>query len=274
MKLESKGCKNPVMHFLGREHDIQAIMSILHENKELGRKNTLWIYGMGGMGKTQLCRYLYFELRKEYSFIGWITYQDNFMYSLVRSIQNIDKTGELEKDYSNAILYLNKLEGRVVLFIDNYDTKDNYLYDIEQLQCDMIITSRGVNPDTFCGYRLDFLSLTDCKRLFRTFYTIEESTSMNEIIHKAGYLTLAVELVAKTGQKLGISLVEFLKKLEEKGFDIGTVITSNWDNSGKRLNVALAKHFGIVFDLTDIKTDVESVYILNNMCLLPYLGVS
>lgn len=138
----------------------------------------------------------------------------------------------------------------------------------------MIVTSRNKNPDTFNGYQLDFLDFKDCKRLFQTFYTLEDNFIMNEIIHKTGYLALAVELVAKTGQKLGLSLQEYYVKLEKKGFDIRTVVKSNWDNNGEKLNTALSKHFGIVFDLTALKSNLEAIYILKNFSVLPYLGVS
>lgn len=229
---------------------------------------------MGGMGKTQLCRKLYYELKSQYEYIGWIAYQGNFKLSLVSSIKKLDQTGDLEQEYKNAISYINSLGKRLLLFIDNYDTINDCIDDIEAMQCHVIVTSRTKNPDTFNEYQLDFLDFKACKSLFQTFYTLEDNMIMNEIIHKTGYLALAVELVAKTGQKLGLSLQEYYAKLEEKGFDIRTVVKSNWDNNGEKLNTALSKHFGIVFDLTSLKSNFEAIYILKNFSVLPYLGVS
>lgn len=48
---------------------------------------------MGGMGKTQLCRKLYYELKSQYEYIGWIAYQGNFKLSLVSSIKKLIKQG-------------------------------------------------------------------------------------------------------------------------------------------------------------------------------------
>lgn len=252
------GCKNPVRHFLGRENDIDSIKKILEQDE----KTALWIYGMGGMGKTQLCRKLYFELKSKYEYIGWISYQGNLKHSLVNSINKLDKTGDLEQEYKNTISYINSFGKQLILFIDNYDTTNDYIDDIEAMQCHVIVTSRNKNPDTFTGYPLDFLDFKDCKTLFQTFYTLENNIIMNEIIHKTGYLALAVELVAKTGQKLGLSLQEYFFKLEEKGFDIRTVVKSNWDNNGEKLNTALSKHFVIVFDLTSLKSNLGgNIYI-------------
>lgn len=268
------GSKNPVNHYLGRDDDIKAVISILQHNKEIGKKNTVWIHGMGGIGKTQFCRQLYISLKSKYSYIGWITFQDDFKQSLVGGLNDIEKTGDLGADYANALNYLNQFGSQLLLFIDNYDNPDNSIGDIERLQCDLIITSRRVNPDTFVGYRMKFFTLTDCKELFRQFYTIEDNFSMNEIIHKTGYLPLAVELIAKTGQKLGICLNEYLELLNQRGFDLNTVVNSNWDNKGDGINQALSKHFGIVFDLTRINRNPEAIYILKNMALFPYLGAS
>ena len=47
--------------------------------------------------------------------------------------------------------------------------------------------------------------------------------------------------------------------------DIRTVVKSNWDNNGEKLNTALSKHFSIVFDLTALKSNLEAIYIF---CLL------
>lgn len=267
------GCKNPVKHFLGRQDDLDAIDKLMIEDAINDEKTSLWIYSMGGMGKTQLCRKLYYLLKSKYSYIGWIAYQGDFKQSLVNSISDLERVGDLEKDYKKAVRYLNDLGRRLIIFIDNYDVKNDCLGDIEALQCHVIVTSRNKNPDTFTGYELGFLAFKDCKTLFKKFYTLEDNIVMNEIIHRTGYLALAVELVAKTGQKAGWTLQEYYSKLDKNGFDIQTVIQSNWDNNGEKLNAALSRHFGIVFDLTSFKTDPKAMYILKNFSILPYLGV-
>ncbi len=270
----TRGCKNVVKHFLGREDDINSILQILNLDFKDNQKSSIWIYGMGGMGKTQLCRKLYSIVQQQYPYVGWITNIGNFKESLVNSINIHKDTVDLEKEYLEILKFLNSLGKQLIVFIDNYDVYENYLEDIERLQCNVIITSRNKSPDTFTGYKLGFLSFSNCKKLFRYFYTLEDNMIMNEIIHKTGYLALAVELVAKTGQKMALPLKEYYEKLVEKGFDIKTIIQSNWDNNGDNLNVELSKHFGIVFDLASLKENAEAIYILKNFSVLPYLGVT
>lgn len=268
------GCKGEVKHFKGREHEIKEIIEIMKTDKVNNRKTFLWMYGMGGLGKTQLCRKINSIVQSQYSYIGWIVYQDDFKHSLVNSMNVWEKTDDLDKEYEKSVKYINSLGRQLILFIDNYDAMDSYIGDIESLQCHVVVTSRNKNPDTFLGYKLGFLDFSACKELFCYFYTLEDNMIINEIIHRTGYLSLAVELVAKTGQKLGITLENYYLRLKEKGFDLSTIVQSNWDNNGEKLNVELSRHFSIVFDLTTLGKNIEAMYILKNFSILPYLGVS
>lgn len=270
----TKNHKKEVKHFAGREKEIQDIIEIMRSARLDHDKTFLWIYGMGGLGKTQLCRKISSTIDKEYTYIGWIDYQGSFKQSLVNCLNVWEKSDDLDKEYDRALRYINSLGNQLLLFIDNYDTADSCLDDIESLPCHVVVTSRSKNPDTFSGYKLGFLDFSACKKLFCHFYTLENNIIINEIIHKTGYLSLAVELVAKTGQKLGLTLEEYYLKLEEKGFDIGTIVQSNWDNMGEKLNIELSKHFSIVFDLTTLRENEEAMYILKNFSLLPYLGIT
>lgn len=270
----TKGCKGEVKHFKGRGYEIKEIIEIIEKDKVNNRKTFLWMYGMGGLGKTQLCRKINSIVQSQYSYVGWIVYQDDFKHSLVNSMNVWDKTDDLNKEYEKSVRYINSLGRQLLLFIDNYDAVDSYIGDVESLQCHVVVTSRNKNPDTFSGYKLGFLDFAACKELFCHFYTLEDNMIINEIIHRTGYLSLAVELVAKTGQKLGMTLENYYLKLEEKGFDLSTIVQSNWDNNGKKLNVELSRHFSIVFDLMALGKNIEAMYILKNFSILPYLGVS
>ena len=134
------------------------------------------------------------------------------------------------------------------------------------------MTSRDKSPDTFIEKQLGFLSLTDCKKLFYSYYKRKKDDSVNEVIHRAGYLTLAVELLAKTAKSIDISVQELLKKLIEKSFDLKTAVETNWDNDEAAQNKAVSVQFGIVFSFSGIVEDKEKLYILKNMAILPYLA--
>ena len=271
------GPPKPVVHFCGRESEIRDIEIItdkyLHDRDRLA----LWVYGMGGLGKTQLCRKIYLRFRERFSYIGWIPYQGDFRASLTEALYWPGKNEKqnLEKRYREALKYLQQLGSKALLFIDNYNNPEDCMADIERLSCNVIISSRSKNPDVFLGYELDFLNLKENKKIFCNFYTIreEENEILNEIIHLAGYLTIAVELLAKTARKQNLTMLELYGILQSKSFDIHTVIQSNWDNQGKELQEELTKHFEIIFDLTSIRLDVQKLQILQNFSILPYLSI-
>ncbi len=271
----SLGTKSAVKHFVGRNQDIKSITNIFYNNKHNREKISLWIYSMGGMGKTQLCRKLFHEFNGKTKYIGWVTCTGDFKTSLLNSIHLKTTTKNADKAYRQCLDHINRLGKNLVLFIDNLDVLDQGLNDIELLKCHVIVSSRNKNPDTFTSYELGKIPFRSCKALFQEFYKIDfDNYYMNEIIHKTGYLTLAIELLAKTGQKMGIKLETFYNKLAKKGFDIKTVIESNWDNSGERLNLEISKHFEKVFDLSQVTKNAESIYILSNISLFPYLSIN
>lgn len=269
----SIGTKNTVKHFIGRASDLRKIKRIIHKEKQNHQKVSLWIYCMGGMGKTQLCRKLYWDFHNQTCYIAWVTCNGDFKTSLVNSFVLKSSGDNLDESYKKIISTINEKGEDLILFVDNFDPKDKCLKDIESLKCNVVISSRYKNPDTFSGYMLGPIPFKFCKSLFKKFYKIEDNIYMNEIIHKTGYLTLAIELLAKTGQKNGWKLEQLYNKLEEKEFDIKTVINSNWDNCGERLNDEISKHFEKVFDLSIYNDDKQAMYILKNMSLFPYLSI-
>lgn len=273
----SRGCKKQVNHFCGRDEEIETIKEIFKKNLQSKERTDLWIYGMGGLGKTQLSRKLYSVAKNMFSYIGWVSCQENFEYALATNIK-IDNIGTkepqtLKERYQSVIEYLNSLGREAILFVDNFNDNLEYVEELEKLLCNVVVTSRSKNSDMFLGYKLSFMKLNDCKKIFKTFYTIEDNEIMNEIIHMAGYLTLAVELLAKTAQKIGMGLQKFYEVLKKKEFDIQSVVQSNWDNDGEKLNAALSKHFMILFNLSDLQNSVQAMYIIKNFSILPYLSV-
>lgn len=267
-----KGCKKAVTYFVGREKDIVEINRIVERTIEQKDRISIWIYGIGGMGKTQLCRKVYKELNGTISYIGWVEYENDLRTSLVNSFRFIDRKGNLQEQYEFVIDYLNSLGKDAILFIDNYDGKFNN--ELEKLRCHIILSSRVKNSDMFDGYKVGALEFSECKTLFKYFYKIEDNEIINEIIHMTGYLTLAIELVAKIGQKRKLRLEKYYEELKEKGFNIKTIVKSNWDNTGEELNVALSQHFSILFDIALIQNDLSAMYILQNFSVLPYLGIN
>ena len=259
--------KKAVQYFVGRIDELNDIKTQL----ELDTPQAIWIHGMGGLGKTQLCRKLFYDLDGKFPFLGCLTFDGNFKQSIVSQVACKKDTSDLECAYQDTLKFINRHRAGLVLFIDNVTKGSLDAEELKKLHCHVIVTSRDAAPDTFSEKALGFLSLSECKKLFYSYYKKKKDDSVNEVIHRAGYLTLAVELLAKTARNIDISTAELLAKLIDKSFDLKTVVETNWDNDEAAQNKAVSVQFGIVFSFSGIKDD-DKIYVLKNMAILPYLA--
>ena len=90
---------------LYREQELKYLMNLIHNEK----RPNLFLYGMGGTGKTSLARLLYFQLKNEYDCHGWINYSGDIKHSMISSlafdIYDNDATLENDMEKKWQILY-------------------------------------------------------------------------------------------------------------------------------------------------------------------------
>jgi len=260
--------KRAVQHFIGRTDELNEIRMRL----DSGYPQAIWIHGMGGLGKTQLCRKLFYDLESRFPYLGWVTVDRDFKQSIVNQVVCEKDESDMEQAYQDTLKFIDARGTNLVLFVDNVDRSGLHCEELEKLNCHVVVTSRDKAPDTFTEKALGFLSLSACKDLFYSYYKKKKDDFVNEVIHRAGYLTLAVELLAKTARNIDISVAELLAKLIDKSFDLKTVVDTNWDNDEAAQNKAVSAQFGIVFSFSGVKSDDDKIYILKNMAILPYLA--
>ena len=128
---------------IGREFDLEAI-----EDK-LVQYNVVYIQSMGGIGKTELAKGLYFKYYNNTNLkLTWITYNDNFMESLIKAFikdqqHDNSQNNDINRFYS-IVKQLLHYKDELIVFIDNFDkTNDKYFkYFIENISSKIIVTSR------------------------------------------------------------------------------------------------------------------------------------
>jgi len=260
--------KKAVQYFVGRIDELNDIKTQL----ELDTPQAIWIHGMGGLGKTQLCRKLFYDLDGQFPFMGWVVFDGDFKHSIVRQVICEKDESDMEQAYRDTLEYINRNRTGLVLFIDNVTKEGLDTEELKKLNCHVIVTSRDSAPDTFTEKALGFLSLSECKKLFYSYYKKKKDDLVNEVIHRAGYLTLAVELLAKTARNIDISIAELQAKLIDKSFDLKTVVDTNWDNDEAAQNKAVSDQFRIVFSFSGLMDSPDKLYVLKNMSVLPYLA--
>ena len=263
----------PTSHFMGRERELAH----LRTNAEEGRKSIL-VSGMGGIGKTHICRQLFKEyherhLRKEslpFQHIGYIQYDGNMDSSLVSCLiypKPTDQAAQVEAAWHELALLADK---GLLLFVDNVSSSiggDPSLQKLCSLPSPVILTSRLKYFDSqnaFELYPIDSLPLEECRKLYLkiTGDTPDHQQALDEILDiRAARHTLTVELLARTAASNEWGIPTLLDKLKSNGFRIP------YEDGDQ--TVALMDAYEKLFILSALN-DAE-INILEAFSLFPYL---
>jgi tetratricopeptide (TPR) repeat protein len=253
---------------VGRGEEIQEIIKKLSPNKP-----TLLLNGIGGVGKTELCRKFYHDNIDRYDYVGWIDYRGNLKDSFTTQFDFLEvQEANINADeyYKQIIHTLSSLPKNTLLIVDDItNEKDDGIIILRSLPFNVICTSR-LRIEIFEIVTTDFLSEDKCKELFKEYYKgKDEEAELGEIIMLAGRHTLTVELLAKTAANAHIKLEELLTLLKEKGFNLSEAIKEKvgiqWHNEVDE-NL-LFEHLQKVFNISGISKEEENILI--NLSILP-----
>ena len=171
----------------GRENELQEVKNMLLQNGKI-----VIVNGIGGIGKTTLCKYLFKHSKelfgKQYDHIAWVRYQNNIESSFINSFRRLnipflDSDSNKEK-FERIIYELNQFGDRLLIFIDNVDRirkQDRGLVNLLQLKSHIIITSRMKIYDEDFLYPLGFLEGEACKEIFLKYYRYDYEKRQKEI---------------------------------------------------------------------------------------------
>jgi tetratricopeptide (TPR) repeat protein len=262
------------VELLGRDKDLSEVGRLLKNSRQL-----LLVNGLGGVGKTELCRAFFRDYEKEYAFLGWVDYVGSIKETFVTRLTGIPGIGSggqesLEQRFNRIMSYLYGLGEDSLLVIDNLDNPlDEDLSKILSLRCRVLVSSR-LKIEGFLCYDLDFLTPAACTELFYRFYRGErDDVNLSKIIELAGYHTLTVELLARTAWNSASTLADFLHLLEEKGFNLNDVIPERCETmwSDNKESRRFFDHLLKVFALANLTE--EEIAILTSLSLLPALYI-
>ncbi len=272
----------PVSYFVGREQELKE----LRQRVEQGQKSIL-VSGMGGIGKTHICRKLFEEYslkhkNKEmipFEHIGYIEYNGDMGSSLVECL----KYKEQEKAEQNLEAAWRELEylasdGKLLLFVDNVNVsirQDPGLKHLNSLPGAILLTSRRTSfSKEFEPYRIGFLTTEECKEIYENIRFEKRGQKVKEgevsdleyiIEHLAARHTLTVELLAHLAQTKDWTVKRLKEELEEKGFQL------EYENEEEEL-INIQKSYEILYNLSELTEEEKNV--LEAFSVFPYLPLS
>jgi hypothetical protein len=104
------------------------------------------VNGLGGIGKTEVCRRYWWQHYGDFSHLGWINYRDGLKESFFNRITALPAAPNetVEEHFSRAVDFLANLPDHNTLFIvDNIDNlNDPGLAELRRLPLKVIATTR------------------------------------------------------------------------------------------------------------------------------------
>ncbi len=271
----------PVSYFTGRETELQE----LRQRVEEGRKSVL-VSGMGGIGKTHICRKLFEEYlnkhargeHESFRHIGYIEYNGD-MDSSLQNCLKFKQQDSPERNREAAWKELKYLaaDGKLLLFVDNVDkpiSADTGLQRLKGIPGAVVLTSRQASfSDEFESYRIGFLEMEQCKEIYGKirFEGSDRKIAPGEvgdleyiIENLAGRHTITVELLAHMARTKIWEAKRLREELEQKGFRL------EFHKDGELVNIQ--ESYEKLYDLSEL-TEAEQ-NILEVFSVFPYIPLA
>lgn len=264
----------PTKHFVGRGD----ILKEIHEKlKDYG---TVFISGIGGIGKTELVK----KYVKEYVENNTKTSDDIFnviylKYDKDSNLSSILRSVEKEMPIAEEYAVFNNPQTLVIL--DNFDTEnDEGLDDFLSRGCKKIITTRYNGFEAYESKEiitLDVLPYQEQYKLFKTHYGYDidaEDENVNFILNFISGLTVFIPILAKQCGASKIDLADMCEKLKEGGvasfkdsekFNINKDYISS--TPGNALELAR-----VIFKIAALED--KYITVLRNLSLLQFMYVN
>ena len=249
-------------HFIGRDDKINEIKKNIDNNKSV-----VLVSGMGGIGKTEICKKLFHEFKVGsgiIKYIGWIVWNGSLKNSFIGRFYNTMSIENAEESFNETKKIITALSSELLLFIDNMNEISQEDEDIiSELPCKFIISSRKSEIGNICVVPVDELSEDECIFIYKDILKRNsfEDENIRQIIRKAAYLTLVIELLAKVAKTANLSDKALLDKLILKGFNLSDI--KKKIDKGKQFNENLLA----IFDLSRISD--KELLVLKQFSIFP-----
>lgn len=272
--------KNPL--FCGRENVLEQIDEKLNSINE---RKVVVLYGMGGIGKTQIALEYVYRNQHKYSTVVWLDASDfNTLNKKCRDfLLEYSKINDLELLSNADILptifrkFINNRANSLIIF-DNADYID---YDDEEIQNAMeslmsyipngntkvIITTRN-NRSFFNSDKIQINVFSP--ELSTTYLTSKTGIKTDEhakiLAKKLGFLPLALDYVSGYISVNQLSYLEYLELWESRGFELFDQKQANYAEK------TIRQTFGITLDKLKKNKDIPCELLLELLRIFAFFS--
>ncbi|MCP5052816.1 MAG: ATP-binding protein, partial [bacterium] len=264
------------LDLIGRKRDLNAL-----ERKLKQKKRVLLVNGLGGIGKTEVCKAFFYKHYQHYHHAAWVDVVSSIKESMVQAFDSqssglfrASDTDTMDERFRKLMQGLNGLHPHSLIVLDNIEKVDDPELDkILALPMDVITSSR-LNLEGFDAQTLDFLSEAQSRKLFYRYYRGDkDNLHVNKIIYLCNRHTLTVELLARTLQNATKSMKWLYDILKKKGFNLNEVVGDKvhtfWHDEAERKR--FFDHLLTIFELSGVTEEEEQI--LTNLSVLPAIYI-
>ncbi|MEO1259851.1 MAG: tetratricopeptide repeat protein [Bacteroidota bacterium] len=261
---------------IGRDHDVQSVISMLDESGKV-----ILVNGIGGIGKTTLAKAIIAREKEQFKHIAWVNVISTVKEAFVSNVQLVENLyldfEHIPKDesftdraFDLVINRLRQLSGNNLLIIDNAQQDIGNQKIITSLKLErnwkVLVTSRQHLPG-FKIYPLGFLSKTEAVNLFYLHYKLEKNDATLAILEAVGYHTLTIELIAKTAQSKQLTLAESIALLQEKGLDVAKDANIKFEHNSRKKTQDVFKYILAMFEIAGLSENEQ--WVIMQFAVLP-----
>ncbi len=249
----------PCRHFVGREEELGELHTMLEENSKV------FLYGIAGIGKSELAKAYAKQYKKYYTNILYVEYSGD----LHQSVTDMDFTDDLPEDneeerFRKHNRFLRSLKDDTLLIIDNFNvtvTQDSFLSVVLKYRCRILFTTRS-KFDGHCILQLKEIRELSCLfQLASAFYSEAEEhrTLVEEIIETVHRHTFAVELAAKLLENGILPPEQLLEKLREEKASLENEDKISAIKDGQNNKATYYNHIHTLFSLYSISKEQHDI---------------
>lgn len=268
-----------VAKLLGRDEKVATVIQALSKTDSVHMQ----LMGIGGVGKTAICRHVAHRLPDGFGDVVWVNCQAGLMEQLSNYVA--PKYNVKVEDPTTWLYELteviNNRKKPMVVFLDNLEAEQvagAEFRQLKRLNCHIVATSRQAFADQFNQVvDVNILHKTICKDLFIQYYQgdIDNSKALQSLLKLAGYHTLTIELLAKIATNGLLSVEDLLDKVKQSGFDL-----SDWDiaitgehSGSEHQQLQLQQHLSKLFRLDNLTVHQQQLlYLLSILPPMAYEG--